>query len=190
MRRAEADKQRLPLAKARANRLPLDWASLDAAASRRSSARASSATTTWRELVRYIDWTPFFQTWELKGRFPAILDDAEAGRGGAPALRGRAGDAEAASSPSAGSPQGRDRLLAGQRRRATTSRSTPARAARERLATFFTLRQQIARRDGRPNAGARRFRRARRDAARPTMSAASWSPPAWPRSASPSASSA
>ena len=27
------------------------------------------------ELAQYIDWTPFFQTWELAGRFPAILDD-------------------------------------------------------------------------------------------------------------------
>jgi 5-methyltetrahydrofolate--homocysteine methyltransferase len=27
------------------------------------------------ELVPYIDWTPFFHTWELAGRFPAILDD-------------------------------------------------------------------------------------------------------------------
>ncbi|NBB92966.1 MAG: methionine synthase [Gammaproteobacteria bacterium] len=31
------------------------------------------------ELVDYIDWTPFFQTWELKGRYPDILDDEEAG---------------------------------------------------------------------------------------------------------------
>lgn len=27
------------------------------------------------ELVRYIDWTPFFNTWELAGRFPKIFDD-------------------------------------------------------------------------------------------------------------------
>jgi 5-methyltetrahydrofolate--homocysteine methyltransferase len=27
------------------------------------------------ELVPYIDWSPFFQAWELKGKFPAILDD-------------------------------------------------------------------------------------------------------------------
>ncbi len=27
------------------------------------------------DLVEYIDWTPFFQTWELAGRYPAILDD-------------------------------------------------------------------------------------------------------------------
>src|SRR5690606_16599477 len=28
------------------------------------------------ELVGLIDWTPFFQAWELHGRYPAILDDA------------------------------------------------------------------------------------------------------------------
>jgi len=31
------------------------------------------------ELIPYIDWTPFFRTWELAGRFPAILDDPVVG---------------------------------------------------------------------------------------------------------------
>ena len=31
------------------------------------------------ELARYIDWTPFFHTWELKGRYPRILEDANLG---------------------------------------------------------------------------------------------------------------
>jgi 5-methyltetrahydrofolate--homocysteine methyltransferase len=31
------------------------------------------------ELAQYIDWAPFFQTWELSGPFPAILDDAVVG---------------------------------------------------------------------------------------------------------------
>src|SRR3569623_356037 len=31
------------------------------------------------ELVDYIDWTPFFSTWELAGRYPAILNDAKVG---------------------------------------------------------------------------------------------------------------
>ncbi len=31
------------------------------------------------EIARYIDWTPFFQTWSLFGQFPAILDDAKVG---------------------------------------------------------------------------------------------------------------
>jgi 5-methyltetrahydrofolate--homocysteine methyltransferase len=32
-----------------------------------------------KDLVDYIDWTPFFQTWELSGRYPDILDDPEKG---------------------------------------------------------------------------------------------------------------
>ncbi|WP_414653604.1 methionine synthase [Hymenobacter sp.] len=31
------------------------------------------------ELARYIDWTPFFHTWELKGRYPRILEDVNLG---------------------------------------------------------------------------------------------------------------
>ncbi|MEX2527022.1 MAG: methionine synthase [Gemmatimonadota bacterium] len=31
------------------------------------------------ELVEFIDWTPFFQTWELKGKYPDILSDPEVG---------------------------------------------------------------------------------------------------------------
>jgi 5-methyltetrahydrofolate--homocysteine methyltransferase len=31
------------------------------------------------ELARYIDWTPFFHTWELRGRYPRILDDENLG---------------------------------------------------------------------------------------------------------------
>src|SRR5690606_18082271 len=31
------------------------------------------------ELVPYIDWTPFFSTWELRGRYPLILDDNKVG---------------------------------------------------------------------------------------------------------------
>jgi len=32
------------------------------------------------ELSQYIDWTPFFQTWELKGRYPKILEDKVVGK--------------------------------------------------------------------------------------------------------------
>jgi 5-methyltetrahydrofolate--homocysteine methyltransferase len=31
------------------------------------------------ELARYIDWGPFFQTWDLAGPYPAILDDEVVG---------------------------------------------------------------------------------------------------------------
>ncbi|HVZ98919.1 MAG TPA: methionine synthase [Caulobacterales bacterium] len=36
------------------------------------------------ELVPYIDWTPFFASWELVGKFPAILDDAIVGEAARP----------------------------------------------------------------------------------------------------------
>ncbi|MDR0801355.1 methionine synthase [Fluviicola sp.] len=32
------------------------------------------------ELIPYIDWTPFFQTWELHGKFPRILNDEIVGK--------------------------------------------------------------------------------------------------------------
>ncbi|MEX2488256.1 MAG: methionine synthase [Pseudomonadales bacterium] len=31
------------------------------------------------ELAEYIDWTPFFQTWQMKGKYPAILEDEKMG---------------------------------------------------------------------------------------------------------------
>ena len=45
------------------------------------------------DLARYIDWTPFFQAWEMKGRYPADPRRRQAGAGGAAALGRRAGDA-------------------------------------------------------------------------------------------------
>jgi 5-methyltetrahydrofolate--homocysteine methyltransferase len=33
-----------------------------------------------RTLIDYIDWSPFFHTWELRGRYPAILDDPVVGQ--------------------------------------------------------------------------------------------------------------
>ncbi|MGE5192662.1 MAG: methionine synthase [Deltaproteobacteria bacterium] len=31
------------------------------------------------QIIPYIDWSPFFQTWELRGKYPAIFDDAAVG---------------------------------------------------------------------------------------------------------------
>ncbi len=63
------------IAQARANKIPLDW----------SGSYQPTKPTFFgtREIIDYplsdlkerIDWGPFFQTWELKGRFPAILDN-------------------------------------------------------------------------------------------------------------------
>src|SRR5436309_4135179 len=76
--RAQADKKRLRLADARANAVAIDFAKTP------PKKPAFLGIKTFRdydlaELAEYIDWTPFFQTWELTGRFPAILDDAKVG---------------------------------------------------------------------------------------------------------------
>ncbi len=72
--RSEREKQRLPLAKARANAHRIDWASH---VPPKPSFLGVKVFEGWdlAELARYIDWTPFFQTWELKGRYPKILED-------------------------------------------------------------------------------------------------------------------
>jgi 5-methyltetrahydrofolate--homocysteine methyltransferase len=62
------------LAAARANALRIDWRHYvpprPALIGRREIRRADLA-----ELAKFIDWAPFFQTWELSGPYPAILDD-------------------------------------------------------------------------------------------------------------------
>ncbi len=147
--KAEDDKQRLPLARARANAMRTDWAAC------LPPKPLFTGTRTFRtydvaELVPYIDWTPFFQTWELKGRYPALLDDPRQGEAArqlfedAQQMLKRIVD-ERWFNPKAvigfwpAQADGDDiRLYTGE------SRS-------EKLATLHTLRQQLQRRDGRPN---------------------------------------
>ncbi|PSO32966.1 methionine synthase [Bradyrhizobium sp. MOS002] len=76
--RAQADKKRLKLATARANRVPVDFAANRPVKPTFLGTR-SFDDYDLAEMVPYIDWTPFFQTWELAGRFPAILNDAKVG---------------------------------------------------------------------------------------------------------------
>ncbi len=70
------------LAQARANRPRFDWARLSRRRCRACSECAASSDYPIEELSRYIDWTPFFQAWELRGRFPDILTDAQFRRAG------------------------------------------------------------------------------------------------------------
>ncbi len=147
--RAEAEKQRLPLARARENAVRLDWSTY------RPVKPSFFGTKVFEdydleELARYIDWTPFFQTWELKGRYPAILEDEKQGE----AARQLFSDAQAMLSKIIAEKWFRPRAVVGFwpanavgddiRLYADEGRS-------EALATFFTLRQQLSKRDGRPN---------------------------------------
>lgn len=63
-----------PLAKARANKTPIDWSSYTPPVPKFIGRRVFR-NFDLSELARYIDWGPFFQTWDLAGPFPAILKD-------------------------------------------------------------------------------------------------------------------
>ena len=77
--RGEANKQRLPLADARANSLKLNWSGSYLPPVPRLLGTHKLPEIPIAELIDYIDWTPFFATWELNGKYPAILDDAAVG---------------------------------------------------------------------------------------------------------------
>jgi len=147
--KAQADKQRITLEKARANALKIDWSSYQPKKPSFLGARVFTSYDV-AELLPYIDWTPFFQTWEFKGRFPALLTDPERGDAAkqlyddAQSMLKRIVD-ERWFTPKAvigfwpASANGDDiELYSGV-------------ARTEKIATFFTLRQQLARRDGKPN---------------------------------------
>jgi 5-methyltetrahydrofolate--homocysteine methyltransferase len=70
--------RRLTLGQARANRFQPDWAAYTPPVPHFLGTRSFDAYDLG-ELVPYIDWSPFFHAWEMKGRYPDILDDANAG---------------------------------------------------------------------------------------------------------------
>ena len=77
--RNRGDAKRLvPLAKARGQRFDGGWADYVPPVPRQPGITVFDDYPL-AELVDYIDWTPFFNTWELAGKYPAILDDAVVG---------------------------------------------------------------------------------------------------------------
>ncbi len=74
----EARKQRITLKTARDNKFKIDWQGFKPVKPSFLGAR-SFANYDLASLVPYIDWTPFFQTWELTGRYPQILADKKVG---------------------------------------------------------------------------------------------------------------
>jgi 5-methyltetrahydrofolate--homocysteine methyltransferase len=139
----------LPLEAARANRLDLDW---DAApiATPRALGVTEFRDYPLAELRETIDWTPFFIAWEMKGKYPQILDDATRGE----AARKLFDDANALL----------DRIIdEGLLKAHGVVGLWPANADGDDihlfadesrddvLATFHTLRQQTAKTPGKPN---------------------------------------
>jgi len=70
--------RRLTLQQARANKQKIDWSTYKPPAPKFFGTRTYDQYDL-AELVKYIDWTPFFQTWELAGKYPAILRDEKVG---------------------------------------------------------------------------------------------------------------
>ena len=68
----------LSLAEARRRRTPIEWAAADIPRPEFIGPRLF-APVPLVEITPYIDWGPFFSVWELRGRFPDILQDAAAG---------------------------------------------------------------------------------------------------------------
>ena len=67
-----------PLAKARSNKTAIDWTAFKSPTPKFIGRRVFK-NFDLAELARYIDWGPFFQTWDLAGPYPAILKDAVVG---------------------------------------------------------------------------------------------------------------
>jgi 5-methyltetrahydrofolate--homocysteine methyltransferase len=77
VRQLHASKKQLPLwplAKARANKTPIAWSNYTPPVPKFIGRRVFR-NYDLAELARYIDWGPFFQTWDLAGSFPGILKD-------------------------------------------------------------------------------------------------------------------
>jgi len=74
----QKEASRVSIDEARANRTPIDWDKGVAPAPHKTGIQIFDGYSL-AEIVPYIDWTPFFHAWELKGRYPNILTDAVKG---------------------------------------------------------------------------------------------------------------
>jgi len=141
--------RRLSLSDARANKMKFDWASYTPPVPTFMGLR-NYGPYDLAELARYIDWTPFFRTWELVGQFPSILEDDKVGA----AARGLYADAQTMLAKIVeenwltakavvgfwpANSDSDDIVLFGDK-----ARKFP-------IATLHTLRQQMPREQGRPN---------------------------------------
>jgi 5-methyltetrahydrofolate--homocysteine methyltransferase len=148
--RAQDEKTRLPLVAARRNALKLDWSGSYVPPKPNFLGTKTLAHYPIAELVDFIDWSPFFQTWELNGKYPAILDDAKFG----PAARSLYGDARAML----------DKIVAeGWFKASAVAGFWPANSVGDDIqvyadetrstsvAVFHSLRQQLSKREGRHN---------------------------------------
>ncbi len=148
--RGRAAKARMSLAAARANKLRLDWKAYTPPKPSFLGPRAFQ-NYNLATLIPYIDWTPFFSAWEMKGTFPGILTDSRYGKAAsalyadAQAMLRRIADEKWLTAngvigfwPANSAGDDDIALFAGE-------------DPETQIATLYTLRQQIARESGRAN---------------------------------------
>ena len=141
----------VPLADARANRLRIDWSASPPPVPNRPGVTVFDR---WplEDLVPRIDWTPFFQTWELAGHYPDILQDPVVGE----AARSLWNDAQALLSTIVSEQWLTARAVTGLFPAAAVGDdialwSTEAERGGVPVAMIHSIRQQMAKGDGRPN---------------------------------------
>ncbi len=149
-RRSRASKARVSLEEARRKRFHIDWANYAPPRPQHLGLR-TFPDFDLRELSRYIDWTPFFSTWEIKGSFPRVLDDNRYG----PTARQLYDDAQDMLEDLIAEKWVRARGVVGfwPANADTDDIAVYTDETRQaRLATLHTLRQQIPREKARANA--------------------------------------
>jgi 5-methyltetrahydrofolate--homocysteine methyltransferase len=140
--RAEVERNRMSIGDSFANRASFQFDATTVQAPSFTGARTFDGIDP-AELVEYIDWTPFFHAWGLRGRFPAVLDDAVLGDAARPLWD----DARAMLDKIVGERWFGPKAVVG---------FWPAHSDGETIhleggARFHGLRQQLRRRDGKPN---------------------------------------
>ncbi len=74
----QKDKNFIPIEKARENHVKIDWSNYKATKPKFLGTKVFEDYDL-AEIAKYIDWTPFFQTWQLSGKYPKIFDDETVG---------------------------------------------------------------------------------------------------------------
>lgn len=147
--RGDKTKTRLPIADARANAVKVDFSGWNPPAPKFLGARVIDDFDL-ADIARYIDWTPFFQTWEMRGVYPRILEDEKQGE----VARALFADAQAMLKRIVDEGWFSPRAVIGfwpANSEGDDIRVFTDESRSQTLATFHTLRQQVTKREGRPN---------------------------------------
>ncbi|GAB2650183.1 methionine synthase [Emticicia sediminis] len=75
----QKDKNFIPIEKARENHVKIDWSNYKATKPKFLGTKVFEDYDL-AEIAKYIDWTPFFQTWQLSGKYPKIFEDETVGK--------------------------------------------------------------------------------------------------------------